>query len=220
MTRRLDEMGLPIILGGVPQQALANFTGTAGIEEPLLAPSLLLGRLLALQHRNTLKGKLEALISGDPEATYRQALTEIGEAMADPDAVYISIDLDGKIPGEIAPLIEEARRLLKDIGFKYRRFSTFVPTPSFTDSPLFVLNRRLNTLMARPPHYIPDRDKKQSIALNRAHSHFKLLTRLQRSDPAMAAYCLAKSLLLNQDRFLEMDTELIRNALGQPREPE
>jgi hypothetical protein len=84
--------------------------------------------------------------------------------------------------------------------------------------PLFVVGRKLAPLMALPPPGFPasGRGRKPEAAVNRAHPQFRALLAMFKFEPALAAYCLAKDLLLSEDRLLERDLDLIDAARREP----
>ncbi|MCA9683539.1 MAG: hypothetical protein KC457_15165, partial [Myxococcales bacterium] len=82
--------------------------------------------------------------------------------------------------------------------------------------PLFVIAHAIAPLMALPTDelMISALDGQPEAAVNCEHPHFRALLRLYERAPDMAAYCLAKSLLLQVDRNLELDLALMGAALG------
>ncbi|MCA9634911.1 MAG: hypothetical protein KC420_02645, partial [Myxococcales bacterium] len=55
--------------------------------------------------------------------------------------------------------------------------------------------------------------RRPEAAVNHDHPHLQALVKLRARDPAMAAYCLAKDLLLAEDRRLDLDGPLMAAAL-------
>jgi hypothetical protein len=51
------------------------------------------------------------------------------------------------------------------------------------------------------------------VAVNREHPQFLHFTQLAARSPQLANYCLAKALLLDQDRHIERDVVLMEGAL-------
>ena len=80
--------------------------------------------------------------------------------------------------------------------------------------PLFVVAHAIAPLMAAPTReqMVSERPERPQAAVNCEHPHFRALTRLAAQEPELAAYCLAKSLLLVENRGLEYDVELISAA--------
>jgi hypothetical protein len=52
----------------------------------------------------------------------------------------------------------------------------------------------------------------RAAAINRDHRHVAFLADLDRHHPALARYCLAKALLLDEDQLLDADAALINTA--------
>jgi hypothetical protein len=82
-------------------------------------------------------------------------------------------------------------------------------------APLFVIAHEVAPLMAIPTQegLLGDRPEQPEVAVNCEHPHFRALLRLADSQPALAAYCLAKSLLLADARALERDHQLMLAAI-------
>ncbi len=132
-------------------------------------------------------------------------------SMARPTDVYLPVEVDDEPPAQSAALVARAAELLEGADTGYKRITTcrlVEPTP---DAPLFVVAPTLSTLMARPPEQMRHKGRVQ-VAVNRDHPQFKMLQRQFGQRPQMAAYCLAKDLLLDQDRLLERDVRLMELA--------
>ncbi|MFV8749126.1 ATP-binding protein [Nannocystaceae bacterium ST9] len=84
--------------------------------------------------------------------------------------------------------------------------------------PLFVVGPQIAALMTRPGRERDDPQRAREAVVNREHPHFRALLILAEREPELAAYCLARSLLLDRDRGLEFDTPLMEAAseLRQP----
>jgi hypothetical protein len=206
--RRVLADGSPIFLGRVPEGGEVDLE--AG--HPLEVVPVLLGRYVTLRHRRTLKVRVRRLV----EDVFRlDPRPDVQAVVATPEAAYLPVTLDAAVPGEVRGLVEGAARLLRGVKARYRKLGTCVPAAATADVPFFVTGGRLGPVMGRPPRGIPDRKRKLEAAVNREHPHFERLARLHRRAPALACYCLAKSLLLCDDRMLERDAELMRAALGE-----
>jgi hypothetical protein len=72
--------------------------------------------------------------------------------------------------------------------------------------------------MAIPAPFSGDveRPSHPEAAVNRHHPQYQALLRLHRRSPGLAAYCLAKDLLLSEDLMLERDLELLDRSLREP----
>lgn len=138
------------------------------------------------------------------------------ETVTAPDDVYRPVVVDDEIPDAIEPLLQNAAELLDSIGAGYASLHSCVMGSPEANAPLFVLARNLDTVMARPPDAIAETraERRPHAAVNRDHAHFQTLLELDADQPELAAYCLAKSLLLTEDRLLEDDARLIQSAAG------
>lgn len=70
-------------------------------------------------------------------------------------------------------------------------------------------------MMQRPPEgrlFLDKRPRRPEAAVYVGHPLFRRWLALQRTAPALAAYCLAKDLLLIEDRMLGADVALMAAA--------
>jgi hypothetical protein len=82
--------------------------------------------------------------------------------------------------------------------------------------PLFVVAHAVAPLMAIPTQdlLLSEQPLRPEAAVNIEHPHFRALLQMAREQPTLAGYCLAKALLLDRDRGLEFDVELIDAAIA------
>jgi hypothetical protein len=80
---------------------------------------------------------------------------------------------------------------------------------------LFVVAHEIAPMMAIPTeaNMLHARGRQPEAAVNCEHAHFRALLRIATREPQLAAYCLAKALLLDDDRGLEFDVPLMRAAM-------
>lgn len=80
---------------------------------------------------------------------------------------------------------------------------------------LFVVAHEIAEMMAIPTdrNMLHARGRQPEAAVNSEHAHFRALLRIAAREPQLAAYYLAKALLLDEDRGLELDVPLIRAAM-------
>ena len=135
-------------------------------------------------------------------------------SVVEPDDVFTPVRVDDEPPDESAALLKDAQRLLKNANAGYRRLSTCVLTVPMVDAPAFVVGRRSGAVMARPPELISEtrRRWRPEAAVNRDHPQYRAMVDLYRVEPEVAAYCLAKTLLLTEDRLLERDVRIADEA--------
>jgi hypothetical protein len=208
LTRRLRARRIPVLLGRPRRQ------DDADREHPLATIHGVLGRLAALRAQSSFGNRLRRFV-GDVTLGF-VALKERSAPptyLTDPEQAYFAIAIDRGSPEELQPLLLRAAKLLDDVEAGYRRIGTFVLDAPGAEVPLFVTGRRLGELMARPPSSRPSGKHLLEAAVNRDHPHFRRLAALHARRPALAAYCLAKSLLLQDDRLLDRDLDLVRRSL-------
>jgi hypothetical protein len=80
---------------------------------------------------------------------------------------------------------------------------------------LFVVAHEIAPLMAIPSerNLLHAKGRQPEAAVNCAHKYFRALLRIAEREPQLAAYCLAKALLLDEDRGLEFDVPLMQAAI-------
>jgi hypothetical protein len=112
--------------------------------------------------------------------------------------------------------VETAVEPDRGLELGYRRLVACRVTSRVPDPPLFVVGRRVGPLMALPPRggMAPDRASRPEAAVDVGHPHFRAMLELWSERPRLAAYCLAKALLLSEDRLLSRDVALIEAAQG------
>lgn len=196
LTARLGRMGIPVILG-------RHLAGGPRSNSPLEVIPQVLALMLGLRTRKTFWGTVRRmLLAADLTA-------EAAQRMSSPEVVYVPVDVDDAPPEHAVALLEHALRLLEKLGAGYSRVTTFVPTVAQASQPFFVTGRGFGKLMAHPP---PSFGQRAHAAVNRKHPHFQRLLQQYAARPQMAAYCLAKALLLADDRMLQDDLKLIAFA--------
>jgi hypothetical protein len=141
----------------------------------------------------------------------------VSSLVARPEEVFWDLSVDEEPSAEDALLLGHAETLLREVSAGYRRLLGGVLTAPPKDPPLFLVAERLGGRMAIPAPFAPgeERPKWPEAAVNREHPHYQALLRLGQRAPGLAAYGLAKSLLLFEDRLLERDLELLERALGE-----
>ncbi|MFH2005996.1 MAG: hypothetical protein ABI333_05350, partial [bacterium] len=210
LVEELRAQGIPVLLGR-PRAEAGVAEGAEGDQRPGegLAPALRLVVAYVANRRRSklLKRFLALLTSTDYGAQTAQLLTR-------PEEVYLAVHVDETPPVDAARLIDGAAKLLDAVGGKYRRLSGCVLAAPSDKPPLFLVARTIGALMAIPPPvlYEKDRPRRPEAAVNRDHPQFRALLRMQEQSPALAAYCLAKDLLLQEDRLIDRDLDLLAEA--------
>lgn len=162
-----------------------------------------------------------------------------GELISRPVDVLVGVDVDdrpqpqalikhaavllergfGPEPGLVGRALKFLRR--EQLGLGYARLvSARLHGAPGQRLPLFVVAHAIAPLMAipTPDRFVSARTERPEVAVNCEHPHFRTLLRLAEHEPELAAYCLAKSLLLDDERALEYDGKLMLAAVG-PDEP-
>ena len=195
LTSFVEEQGTPVFFGGAG----------ASTSSPT---SIVLVRYLAEHARTSVVGFLRKKLTGV------NLYEEARKRLADPEQVLVSAEPDPSPSAEVVTLLAAAQRLLQQIGAGYRELSVGTIESRPDEPALFVLGRKIGPLMAMPPEgtYQRGRFERPRALVNREHPHFLALLDAARRTPELAAYTLAKSLLLEEDRLLERDVELCLHA--------
>lgn len=197
LTEHLLAAGTPVLIG-------ARGRGDLGALAAYGPVAVLVDRYVQHRHRRSLRGILGSI--GLPFAAPELLFSA-------PEDAFLRVQLVDPTPDE-ARLIRDAAELLDAVGAGYRRLVACAL--DVVGGPLFVLGRTLAPVMQRPQPgrlYVDRRPRRPEAAVDRGHPLFRRWLALQRTAPAMAAYCLAKDLLLVEDRLLGRDIALMAVAL-------
>ncbi len=154
------------------------------------------------RYRRSLRGRLVAL--GVPLGAF--ALT-----FAAPESVFVQVELIEPRPEE-ARLIAAAAELLARVDAGYGKL---VACALADGAPLFVLGRTIAPMMQRPPEgqaFLSRRPRRPGAGGNRGDPPFPRRAALPPAAPGRGARCLAKDLLLVEDRLLGRDVALVAAA--------
>lgn len=165
---------------------------------------------------NFLRDRAEVSVLGWVRKLFnRPATSQLVGALSTPEEVYFPVVIEPNVSEEVGALIVAAAEILHKVDAGYREIRTCVVSQGRAQAPLFVVAPKLGTVMARPPvgFILPPRDG-VCAALNRDHPHFLQMLDLWAHAPQIAAYCLAKSLLLTEGRLLEKDIPMISAAIS------
>ncbi len=214
LSAHLAADGVPVFLAGLGGRAAGALAEDAEAGHPVRGVPALLAGFVRLRRSRRLGTRTKEVVKAvlpDEWTTWLHPAPP--PEVADPERVYVAVALDERVPAELEALLERAQDLLRAAKAGFRRLHSFTPAAPTLDDPLFVTGRRLGPRMARPPRYVlPDRRRLQ-VAVNRAHPHFLRLARLHERWPAVAGYCLARSLLLAQRRLDVQKGDLLGRAL-------
>ena len=160
-------------------------------------------------------GGLRSLVSRQESGPTEE---RVRRSIKDPATVYYPIAVDDDVDPELAPLIDAARTLLQnaDTGVRLVATGTISGTPD--ESPLYVIGPRVEPLMARHDKNLFEEERRLEAVVNRHHPQFEIIAALHESDPAMAAYLLARGLSLCQDHKLDADRAMLHHSLDDVRQ--
>jgi hypothetical protein len=201
LSDQLQKLDVAVVYGRAPT--------SSSYDHPLEPVRRLIRRYLTYRVETTLVGRIRTFFG-------QNLKTKTNGALGTPESVYMPVVLDSEMPEEVEGFVNAAADVLRAIDAGYRKLTTCelassdAGTPE-DDAPLFVLARELGPVMARPPRGVAEErpSKRPEAAVNRDHPHFRRLVELHAHSPQIATYCLAKSLLLTEDRLLEADVDLI-----------
>jgi Histidine kinase-, DNA gyrase B-, and HSP90-like ATPase len=212
LVTHLGDQSIPVLLGRRRADADMDEADVRSGED--LEPALRLVVAYAAHHRRSklLKRLLAVLTSTDYGAGTAGLIVH-------PEEVYLAVEVDDPSPPAEAAFIAAAARLLEGIGGRYRRLVGCVLSAPSDKPPLFLVAREVGPLMAIPPDILVDKDRprRPEAAVNRDHPQFRALLGLYRQSPGLAAYCLAKDLLLVEDRLMERDLDLLAAVFPEAR---
>jgi len=192
LAEQLVAAGTPVLLAARPPGERSPSAGVGGV----------IDRYAQHRYRRSLRGRLAQL--GLPFAAPELLVCA-------PEAAFVRVHVLTPRPEE-ARLIAAAASLLAAVSAGYRRLVACV-LPE--DGPLFVLGRAISPMMQRPPDgrlFLDGRPRRPEAAVHVGHPLFRRWLELQTTAPALAAYCLAKDLLLIEDRLLGADVALMAAA--------
>jgi hypothetical protein len=229
LVREIEALGTPVLLGRARADRGNAEAGDDEARHPLDAVAGVVQHLLVAWRARSVAHRVSHLLEVLPVLReyeiYRfDPRAGVAEMIASPEQVFVHVDLDAALPPDAAPLLERAQALLRSIGAGYGALATFLPSAASGDDlapsapPLFVTAPRICRVMARSgPGDQGPTGRRLEAAVCRSHPHFQALLRLHVRSPALAAYCLARALLLNDDRHLDRGAAMMRAALGAPR---
>ena len=162
-------------------------------------------------HSGSLRGVIQTQVFG------ADIFAEADARVVSPEDVYHPVRIDPSPPEDVAALVAAAEALLRGEGVGYDQLTTCTLATPVADPPFFVIAEKLSGAMATPPPPLCGRKRAAArfcAAVNRDHPQFETMRRLSRRSRALAAYCLAKGVLLTEDRELWSDTAIMARALG------
>ncbi len=198
LTAQLATEGIPVFLGGVAR----------GDTEALDPIQVVIGAYLAAQTRLGVIGFLR-------EATGANLHDTMLAKLSHPESVMVSVTVAEHLSPHEDALLRASAEVLSATGMGYAsivggRIEGRPEAPR-----LFAMGRTLTSVMAIPPRGTYARVpllERPRVVVNLGHPHFVELRSLYAEEPAIATYCLAKAMLLEEDRRLDRDLDLMRAA--------
>jgi hypothetical protein len=200
----------------------------AGALEPV---TRLLANALARELVDTRLARMLERFRGQPTVS---ALTRARDLIARPLDVLVAVEVVEDMP-EATALVERAASILARglgrpsllaraaslfggrepvLGFR-RVVCARLHGANVGNDRLFVVAHEIAPMMAIPTErkLLRTGGRQPEVAINRDHRYFWALLRVAKREPDLAAYCLAKTLLLDEDRGLEFDIPLMHAAI-------
>lgn len=145
-----------------------------------------------------------------------QDLLEMVEArVVHPESVFVHVQVHDDVPPDVAGLISDAAAVLHA---SKQRYGDILPG-SLDGGPgepcLFAMGSKLGSVMQRGVAGFYDRGwfERPAVVVDTEHAHVRELLKLRENHRGMAAYCLAKAMLLEENRNLEEDQALAQAAM-------
>ncbi len=187
-------------------QGIVVFRGTAtdGPEATSDVVGEVIARYLATQARLGVIGFVRAKVGYDHRA---EALARITH----PERVMVGVTVVDDPSPEAVALLHAAHALLEAVDAGYRDITL---GEIHGEPRLFVLGREIADVMPLPPKGVYARGllERPRAVVNRRHPHFRRMLELARVDPDLAAFCVAKALMLEENVARHRDAELVEHA--------
>lgn len=198
LTATLAASGVPVFLGG-------GLRLGAAAAEPV---SRVLASNLWVRWRAEPTGLARRLLGQD-------LLEMVESRIVHPESVYVHATPLDTAPADAVALLRDT---IATLAAAKQRYGDIVPG-ALEGSPnpcLFAMGPKLAPVMQRAVSGAYDRGwfERPAVVVNIEHGHFRELLRLRQHQRSMAAYCLAKALLLDEDRNLDEDQVLAAAAEG------
>ena len=142
----------------------------------------------------------------------RTIADDVRAMFAHPEQRYMPVIIQTDLRPAQAALLQSANNLLASVNTRYKTLAAFVLEGHRDPMPLFVVAKKISSLMREPVADELLDAKRLDAAVNIHHPHFQVLVELYPSQPQLAAYCLVKDILLDQDTLLELDLQLMTHA--------
>jgi hypothetical protein len=198
-TRVLAEAGTPVFLGG------GVGAGKDAAPEPV---SRVLAGFLWQHWRGELTGMARRVVGQD-------LVAEVESRVVHPERAYVGVRSLDPLPAEVAGLVQDTASTLRAASQRYGSVSPARFEIGAGEPCLLAIGEPRNGLMPRALAGAYDRTWFESpdVVVNVGHPHVRELLELWQVDRGLAAYCLAKAIMLEENRNLEDDPRVAEAAL-------
>ncbi|MGH1344008.1 MAG: ATP-binding protein [Nannocystales bacterium] len=199
LTATLARQDVPVFLGG----------GTRLMESLQEPVSRVLSGFLWLRWRSEPSGLARRAVGQD-------LLAHVEGSVVHPESAFVHARPLSKVTADVKGMVEDTAATLRAAKQRYGEIVAGTLEGSPEHPCLFAMGPELGPLMQRSVAGLYDRGwfERPNVVVNTEHGHFRELLELRRVDRAMAAYCLAKSILLDENRNLEDDDALVEAAMA------
>jgi len=206
-------------VAGAPSPLTATL---ARAETPVfLSGSLRLGDAAHEPVSRVLAGYLWVRWKDEPTGLARRIigqdlLSMVETRVVHPESVFVHVEAVDTVPAELGGLLQDTALTLRVAKQAYGDIVPGVLEGSPHEPCLFAMGPKLAPVMQRSVSGFYERGwfERPCVVVNVEHGHVRELVRLRTHDRAMAAYCLAKAMLLDEDRNLDEDQALVDAAMG------
>lgn len=212
LTDRLADAEVPVLVGQSPRRAAPG---------GLRSVARLLTRVLTYKAERPVRGFLwraktaiGQLFDEEGDDSIDQ---QIRRSLVPPESVFFPVAVDDEPDDEIQPLFDEVERLLEETDVELEALTTGV-VPSSEDAPFIMVAEEVDAVMTRPESSPLEEDDPLAVAVNRNHPQFDVITSVYRRDASMAAYMLARSLMLTEDQMLETSEAMLETSVADIKE--
>ncbi|MBV1861719.1 MAG: hypothetical protein KUG77_25085 [Nannocystaceae bacterium] len=199
LTATLAEQDIPVFLGGGTRVSESR-------QEPVFR---VLSSYVWLSWRSEPSGLARRVVGQD-------LLAHVESNIVHPESAFVHAHALREVDPNVKGLVADAAATLRAAKQRYGKIVVGRLEGSPEHPCLFAMGPKVSALMQRSLVGFYDRGWFESpdVVVNVEHGHIRELADLREHDRAMAAYCLAKSILLDENRNLEDDHVLVEAAMA------
>lgn len=199
LTATLARQQIPVFLGG----------GTRVVESLQEPVSRVLSSYLWLRWRSEPSGLARRVVGQD-------LLAHVEASVVHPESAFVHARPLTHVDRNVKALLSDAAASLEVAKQRYGEIIAGTLDGSPEHPCLFAMGSELSPVMQRTVAGYYDRGwfERPKVVVNVEHGHVRELAELRKHDRAMAAYCLAKAILLDENRNLEDDDVLVEAAMA------